>query len=1755
MTIPTIISENYYAILGIDRNASSDAIKKARNYQALKFHQDKGGSHERMTKINVAFATLSNPQERAKYDQDGDNGEELLNPTSFSFSLPMGYKLSEEFIKKINVWQKQGPPSTDQTKFQNPNLTPSPHLTRHLSYGTSSHYEKLLKSSVPTVEESLKTLIPSTIWHWLVQEIQLIKKEILNLEIWAKDHSSSNVTSSFSFERLDPKYKKVIENLYTMDLKNGPLSLPSTAFIKRSIQSYSAPSSYPSDSQGRLIAGTTIPICPTTNIMKEKLGVIPKHTVKSHSITLKKSDPHCHDCSKLFGWFVWRYHCVLCGESECTECLKPQASSDYVKPIYICNCCKPTLFKKSQVDWIAPLEKEENRKVMTTAYLLLLDEMGYANRTQFLQWVRLFLEDKRYDLAIQANFSAGGDWIKLANKLIKRKQLRYAKICFNQVLKKPAEWLQMGDDYIRDRQFVKAFLAYQQAKLKPATYLQKAFDSPDSSISQMYLIAAVKTLSNSDERISWLDQAFSRALQEKREDIAIFYGCLENFSIEKWVNIVNKIAIEHVDPFIQFMDEHLKCNWNTLSFQPDRDHLRWPFLAPPQFNKWLDYLIALLQKCTGQYCIPYFRAHMEQQNFVLQRDQFFAQGEYFKALICHRLIPNSLSWSELAKKWRSKNELASFACCLASSEKMEAMGDQFFKDRFFSLALRCYLQEKSYHTIQEKAKQVPFEMALLYQIALWKAQPQKQQERTLEICRLLLSKKPKQEEQAKIKNLLIAALQHAEKNLTLPYHKMMAEQELSELELLDLLESISKLMIVEDLTWWNSIVSKAVKKFKFDLDQAIYQCSWPKVFALLERVNSLTLPVMQEAIKQFNLEVPYPGPRQSMGFTLRALTHWLNPKEYSLFQIMNDLTEAMLGNPTEECIQFCSHILEKIAESKNKGALRGHALTNLDNYNPRKTQFSDALKRTPDLRVLIRSEEAISKFKPLEAAYSYIDLTMALPYAPVQVECFLNAALELLKAQKSSNLVKEKYAYRRAIFELVIHAYVIGNRHLCPTTQLSALRASIAILTAAFEQADRISKLEQLFLQDLYRDFDKISTIFPLMIPHLLSIYDTLYLDLINHQFLEKYLPHQRDLERKQGSQHPIYQYCLFEGSWKGWLDRDKFIFEKERRRTMKALLNAKGHTLKEVEELMEWPMLGRDREGWLDPKMPLNLGEGAYSKVEGIRFNLETGEISFLLESSKDPKKSLFNMEDLADIMQRGVTGAQFTLDPPDPNLPSHPFQNIIYGPNCLAGTNYLGTMLHADLLLKMFSMRTEVSSVAPFAFRPITESLLTHLPPDLRKKFNTLREEAQHSVEAAHRFWIEAGKLPYCQSNHKNEITFTFGQCKMSVKKHLMCYDREGKLIDTEEDEETDSYEAKFAKLMTDEYEKLAQSFPLLARLSELIKLQAMAIFAQSIYRSRQETYENLSIPEKNIQAALTDLKKQTTYPQNTSANRTSLLNDWLRQNNVSRSQVPSVQLQESERKILTQCKNADQHCLSQLIKILQKDFYVPQDYPLERDIQEWLKNKPTPSFIQLLKKSLENHEKQNMSKLFNTFKNTGIATKTVDYPLKDRCTWVPAAFGQHDNYRVYGGLNMNTHLTAMPGGAIERSWGDNSLPPKGAPLQPGSTGSGIRHVVGMDANGKIYGTTTCVDQVTGQTYRAVDYRSSVSDQWNNHSYRNTNTTHLLKTHVGDTDVQHSTTHRNGSFHLHYTSGQTTCTNAEGRTDTYDSKKHSHRCEKNQG
>jgi curved DNA-binding protein len=87
--------KDYYAILGVDRNAGADEIKRAYRKLARKYHPDvskEKDAEEKFKEVSEAYETLRDPEKKAAYDQLGAHrpGEEFSPPPDWGQAFGAG---------------------------------------------------------------------------------------------------------------------------------------------------------------------------------------------------------------------------------------------------------------------------------------------------------------------------------------------------------------------------------------------------------------------------------------------------------------------------------------------------------------------------------------------------------------------------------------------------------------------------------------------------------------------------------------------------------------------------------------------------------------------------------------------------------------------------------------------------------------------------------------------------------------------------------------------------------------------------------------------------------------------------------------------------------------------------------------------------------------------------------------------------------------------------------------------------------------------------------------------------------------------------------------------------------------------------------------------------------------------------------------------------------------------------------------------------------------------------------------------------------------------------------------------------------------------------------------------------------------------------------------------------------------------------------------------------------------------------------
>ncbi|XP_052597848.1 dnaJ homolog subfamily C member 18 isoform X1 [Peromyscus californicus insignis] len=133
---------NYYEILGVSRNASDEELKKAYRKLALKFHPDKNcapGATDAFKAIGNAFAVLSNPDKRLRYDEYGDEQVTFTAPRARSYHYYRDFEADISPEELFNVFFGGHFPSGNIHMFSN--VTDDSHYfrRRHRHERTQTH--------------------------------------------------------------------------------------------------------------------------------------------------------------------------------------------------------------------------------------------------------------------------------------------------------------------------------------------------------------------------------------------------------------------------------------------------------------------------------------------------------------------------------------------------------------------------------------------------------------------------------------------------------------------------------------------------------------------------------------------------------------------------------------------------------------------------------------------------------------------------------------------------------------------------------------------------------------------------------------------------------------------------------------------------------------------------------------------------------------------------------------------------------------------------------------------------------------------------------------------------------------------------------------------------------------------------------------------------------------------------------------------------------------------------------------------------------------------------------------------------------------------------------------------------------------------------------------------------------------------------------------------------------------------------------
>ncbi|KAL7817662.1 hypothetical protein V8C44DRAFT_321370 [Trichoderma aethiopicum] len=166
-----------YEVLGLERSATADQVKSAYRKAALKNHPDKvpaehkTKAHETFQSIAFAYAVLSDPARRKRYDTTGSTSESIVDSEGFDWSeyYREQYKdaVSEDAIKKFAAKYKHSDEEKDDLLI----------AYEECEGDMDQVYERVMLSDVVEDDERFRKIIDEAIEAGDVPSYPAYKKE------------------------------------------------------------------------------------------------------------------------------------------------------------------------------------------------------------------------------------------------------------------------------------------------------------------------------------------------------------------------------------------------------------------------------------------------------------------------------------------------------------------------------------------------------------------------------------------------------------------------------------------------------------------------------------------------------------------------------------------------------------------------------------------------------------------------------------------------------------------------------------------------------------------------------------------------------------------------------------------------------------------------------------------------------------------------------------------------------------------------------------------------------------------------------------------------------------------------------------------------------------------------------------------------------------------------------------------------------------------------------------------------------------------------------------------------------------------------------------------------------------------------------------------------------------------------------------------------------------------------------------------
>lgn len=221
--------KDYYKILGVERSATQDEIRKAFRRMAAKYHPDRNkdpGAEDRFKEVNEANEVLSDPDKRSRYDQLGNDwraGENFRPPPGWSGNASHSPHFNASFFEDIARQGFDGSSSAGGFSDFFESL-----------FGNSNSFRKSASNfqrGSATSQEATIQLTVEDIYHGARKTIRLPSGESLQVQIPAGITEGQKLRLTGKGPRGSDIYLKIKlkeHPLYHLDGKDIHMELPIT---------------------------------------------------------------------------------------------------------------------------------------------------------------------------------------------------------------------------------------------------------------------------------------------------------------------------------------------------------------------------------------------------------------------------------------------------------------------------------------------------------------------------------------------------------------------------------------------------------------------------------------------------------------------------------------------------------------------------------------------------------------------------------------------------------------------------------------------------------------------------------------------------------------------------------------------------------------------------------------------------------------------------------------------------------------------------------------------------------------------------------------------------------------------------------------------------------------------------------------------------------------------------------------------------------------------------------------------------------------------------------------------------------------------------------------------------------------------------------------------------------------------------------------------------------------------------------------